>query len=324
MLTRDAHTDTADAVLASVRCNRDFEMVTAAQLLKAAVQWADLHPASVDSYAAATVPGTDRELTIAGEGAPGVMEFPIYEFAAAMGMSSDAGILYVGDAVELAYRLPLTYAAVETLDLPAWKARRIAQATRTLSQEAAAFVDQHLAGVAARVSYAQLDRLIEEARVRFDPEQAEALRIQKAETRHVTIDTAQVSFDGHVDIRATLDLADALDLEDAVARGAEQIPTDDASLDVRRSMALGDLARRQLALDLNAVPESGATKPRQVVVHVHLSDAAIARVENTRSLISVEQVREWCTHPDSQVVIKPVIDLAGHVNVAAYEITPQP
>ena len=105
---------------------------------------------------------------------------------------------------------PLTYAAVETLDLPAWRARKIAQSTRTLSQEAAAFVDQHLAGVAHAVSYAQLERLIEEARVRFDPDAAEALRIKKAETRHVTIDTHQVSFDGHVDMRATLDLADAM------------------------------------------------------------------------------------------------------------------
>ena len=319
MHTREAHTDTADTVLAHVRCNRDFVQVSEAQLLKAAVTWADLHPASTDDHRSATVPGTDRELAIAGDGAPGVMEFPLYEFAAAMGMSSDAGVLYVGDAVELAYRLPLTYAAVETLDLPAWKARKIAQSTRTLSKEAAAFVDQHLAGVAHAVGYAQLERLIEEARVRFDPEAAEALRLERAVSRHVTLDTGQVSFDGHVDLHATLDLADAMDLDDALKRGAEAMPTE-ISLDVRRSLALGDLARRQLALDLNAEPEPGKVKPRQVIVHVHLADAAVARVENTRSPISVKQVREWCAHPDSQVVIKPVIDLTGHVNVAAYEV----
>lgn len=124
-----------------------------------------------------------------------------------------------------------------------------------------------------------------------------------------------------------MDLADALDLEDALQRGAAQLPSE-VSLDVRRSLALGDLARRQLALDLNTEQDPGRKKPRQMVLHVHLADAAIARVENTRSLISVEQVREWCTHPDthadthadSQVVIKPVIDLAGHVSVAAHEV----
>lgn len=68
-----------------------------------------------------------------------------------------------------------------------------------------------------------------------------------------------------------MDLADALDLEDALPRGAARLPVE-VSLDVRLSLALGDLTR----------------------------------VEDTRSMVSVEQVREWCRHPDSQVVIKPV------------------
>ncbi len=50
-----------------------------------------------------------------------------------------------------------------------------------------------------------------------------------------------------------LDLADALDLDAAVAAGAQALKdlgsTD--TLDVRRATAVGDLARRQLTLDLN-------------------------------------------------------------------------
>ena len=50
-----------------------------------------------------------------------------------------------------------------------------------------------------------------------------------------------------------LDLADALDLDAAVAAGAQALKdlgsTD--TLDVRRAVAVGDLARRQLTLDLN-------------------------------------------------------------------------
>jgi len=34
----------------------------------------------------------------------------------------------------------------------------------------------------------------------------------------------------------------------------------------------------------------------------------------------VETIREWCGQPDTTIVVKPVIDLAGHVYVEAYEI----
>ena len=43
-------------------------------------------------------------------------------------------------------------------------------------------------------------------------------------------------------------------------------------------------------------------------------------MENTRSPVTVEQIRSWCGHPDAQVVVKPVIDLADHVHVEAYEV----
>ncbi len=102
-------------------------------------------------------------------------------------------------------------------------------------------------------------------------------------------------------------------------------------MDVRRAQALGAIARRQLAFDLNGTDdETGSTstrKPRQVVLHVHLSEAAIrgeagglGRVENTRSPITTEQIRDWCGNPDAQVIVKPVIDLNDHHHVNAYEV----
>jgi hypothetical protein len=117
---------------------------------------------------------------------------------------------------------------------------------------------------------------------------------------------------------------------------------------VRRATAIGDLARRQLALDLNPDTATGeqrpgeptdtaagpgtrrARKPRQVVLYVHLAQAAVTpgapldgefgRVENTRGAVHAEQIRRWCAHPDAQVIVKPVIDLNEHVDVEAYEI----
>jgi hypothetical protein len=133
-------------------------------------------------------------------------------------------------------------------------------------------------------------------------------------------------------VSGELDLADALDLEDAI-RGIAALLADlgsQDSLDARRSVAAGELARRQLTLDLTTEDEGG--KPRRhrttsrTVLHLHLSHAALAgsdpvgRVENTRTPVTAEQIRSWCGRPDTTVVVKPVIDLADHVHVGAYEV----
>ena len=72
-----------------------------------------------------------------------------------------------------------------------------------------------------------------------------------------------------------------------------------------------------------------AAKPRQVVLHVHLSDTAItgtsgsvelARVENQRRIVTADQIRTWCANPDTEVTVKPVIDLNEHIHVEGYEV----
>jgi hypothetical protein len=331
MAIRELHDcDNASALLAYVGARRTVAARAEADQLAAAVAWAGMHSTDSLDDAATLVHSAEDALTIAGPGAPLVAEFSALEFAAALGLSTDAGRMYLGEAVELAHRLPRLYARVQSLDLPVWKARRIAKSTLDLPMAGAAYVDAHLAPVAHKVSIAQLDRTVEEARVRFDPDEALARQIAAQEGRHFDIETRQVSFDGCVDVHGTLDLSDALDLEDAVARRARDLGALglDAPLDVRRSIAVGDLARRQLSLDLNVDQDDqgGRTKPRQVLLHVHLSEAALAgsatdlaRVEETRSFVSADQVKTWCANPDTQVIVKPVIDLTDHVHVDAYE-----
>ena len=122
-----------------------------------------------------------------------------------------------------------------------------------------------------------------------------------ADGRHAHVHTHQVSFEGTVWVEAEVDLADALDLDTALSAGAARLADlgSAASLDVRRSEALGAMARHQLA----AGPRHRAPRPaprparraREVVLHVHLSEDAmaitapddrlhLARVANTRSL----------------------------------------
>ena len=254
------------------------------------------------------------------------------EFAAAVGLPTETGKAYLGEALELRHRLPRTWARVRSGDLPAWRARRIARATIALTLAAAGFVDAQVAGFAHRIRPSGVDRLVEEAIVRFMPEEARRRRDAAEDGRHVHVHTGQVSFEGTVWVQAEVDLADALDLDTALSAGAARLADlgSVASLDVRRSEALGEMARRQLTLDLDTTIQSETTPVRrEVVLHVHLSEDAIAtpdfrlhlaRVANTRSFVDAEQVRTWCGRPDAQVTVRPVIDLTEHLHVNQYEV----
>ena len=110
-----------------------------------------------------------------------------------------------------------------------------------------------MAGFAHRIRPSGVDRLVEEAIVRFMPDQARRRREAAADGRHAHVHTHQVSFEGTVWVEAEVDLADALDLDTALSVGAARLADlgSPASLDVRRSEALGQMARHQLALDLD-------------------------------------------------------------------------
>ncbi|WP_166139047.1 HNH endonuclease signature motif containing protein [Nocardioides ochotonae] len=328
--------DSPAAVLAFAQARRAAAQRAEIDVLEAALVWASMHPEESVAEVAPTTGLVFGEVAVplAGEGAPLVAEFAPMEFGAALGMSTDSARSLVGDALELAHRLKRTWQLVRAGRVPLWKARRLAQLTTALPMDGAEFVDRQLAAFVGKISWAGIERLVDQARVAFDPEGAEEDRLAAAESRRFDVHTREASHDGTVHVEGVLDLADAIDLDTAIRQGAEELATLGSTepLDVRRSMAAGELARRQLALDLRAeagsagVDAASVVKPRQVVIHVHLSHAAITRneagiahVEETRSIVSTEQVRDWCSS-DALVVIKPVIDLEAHHHTDAYAI----
>lgn len=308
--------DSPSAVLAAARQSRSNADREEANLLRLAVDWAAMH--SVDSIQDAACFG-DCPLPVAGPGAPLVAEFSIHEFANAIGLPTEVGKTYIGEAVELRYRLPRVWRRVEAGELQAWRARRIARATVDLSREAARFVDQYVARTAHRIRPTALDRLVETAIARFMPDEAAQRAATAAEHRRFDIYTHGVGLNGlkgTVDVTGTLDLADALDLEAAVTQIATGLKEcgSDASIDVRRSQAVGELARRQPAFDFQ--PEGGTT-PRQVLLHVHVREGdPIAHLDSLPLML--EQVQGWCHQ--GRVTLKPVIDLNERLSTDAYEI----
>jgi hypothetical protein len=320
--------DSPDQVLAALHAEHQVACAAEIRKLQFAIRWAIIHPVESINHGAATVEGTEGELAIAGPGAPLVAEFCVADLALALGMSTDAGRLYMGDAIELHYRLPKLWAVTVSGRVPVWKARKIAQATKPLCPAAAAYVDRHLAHVAHGCSFAQIDRAVDDALRRYDPAEAEKRRRQAADARHFDVDLQQVSFDGTVHVDADLDLADALDLNDAIAAGAQQLAAlgCEESLDVRRSLAAGAMARQELHLDLQPgtpAPDQPVrpVRKRELMIYVHLSEAGVAGVENTHSAISVEQVKDWCAGTNTKVTIRPVIGLNQDPHTETYRPT---
>lgn len=351
---RPADASSAAELLAAARDRRRVADAAEAELLELACAWADAHPPeSIHDAATFLVPGTEREEQIAGAGCPLVAEFCIAEFGAVLEMSSVAAKHLIGQALELRHRLPRLYRRVLAGEVPAWRARRVAEATihahPALSGEAAGWVDAQVAPFAGRCGTAQVDRLVAEAIRRFGPA---VLPVdpddpcpQRPDTRHVTLDRDRVAYDGTLRVEAELDIADAHDLDLAVGHGAEALKAlgSTEGLGARRAMALGQLARRQLALDL-ATGSAGepASSPasrdrlpaaRQVVLHLHfvasLAGAAVGggilvdelgRLEEGQRLMLLEQVKTWCAQTHTQVVIKPVIDSSAHIRVPGYAV----
>jgi hypothetical protein len=343
----EADSLTASDLLASIRASRDLENAAAARQLDLAARWADLHPPeSIHSAAAFTVPGTDHEEPLAGEGCPLVAEFCVAELGTVLGISSTSAKKLVGHALELRHRLPRLWSQVQSGHVPAWRARAVAEttihSTPSLTREAAAFVDAQVAAVAGRIGTAQLDRLVAETIERFDlaaPDPAADPEdgYLSVDPRHATLNDEDVHFAGTMRFEAELDIADALDLNHALAqKAAEQKALGSAeSLDVRRAKALGDLARTQTALDLFAAgqgssrTQDGLPAAREVVLHAHFDATLVAeqtvfgptgRIEERQRLILLDQLKSWCGNSHTSVTIKPVIDLNTHLTAPGYAI----
>ncbi len=183
-------------------------------------------------------------------------------------------------------------------------------------------MDAQVAHVAHKIGPYQLHALVEQAIAQFMPDLAEERRLARADGRYFTVEAQQDSYDGTAAVHGTLDLADAHDLETAVADLAAQLKHlgSEDSLDVRRALAVGELARCQPTLDLNPMsvePVETTRTQRQVVLYVHLTDAALtgaagtARLERGNGQVTAGQVRDWCGTA-GKITVKPVIDLETH------------
>lgn len=225
------------AVLAELAVCDHTERAAAALRLELAVTWAGMHPGIADQPYDAVTDSLVDETT-------GVAVAAIAEFAAVHGISTNAGRQLIADAVALHDRLPRCWQHMNALQLPAWKARLLAQAAHSLGDAAVAWLDNQATVLGAKLGVRTIRRLALLARARFEPDSL----TDPNQHRWVRINPDTGDSDGAAWLDGRLDTPDALDLDAALRLIAADLSADgvDADLDVRRAQALGVMARRML------------------------------------------------------------------------------
>ncbi|WP_457187663.1 hypothetical protein [Nocardioides sp. P5_E3] len=317
--------------------------------IRLAIQWAVVsgHPRDV----------RDPMVTPGGDGTPPVREHAIPELAMSRETHPATTRALVADGLDLAHRLPLTWAVVEAGDCEPWVARKVAVISRALLSEQVDRVDR---AVAKAIGGHAPSTVLEIARAKVieaDPETHRAERERSRHERYVRLSRTDEFGYRHIIARVTA--GDAAWIDAMVERVAEILAETmgrDHNHDELRSLAMGWLARPVDLLKLllehtndgagtdSGEPEQPAWAPDHLAdtvdrlcslparklarlrgrgrLFVHLTDDALHTGQGVARVegvgpIDVRQLHEVLGNAD--VTLTPVLDLRMRRRVDAYE-----
>ena len=205
----------------------------------------------------------EEPVRMGGEGTPKVVAHCPAELGLILETTYTGAKHLIADAFDLQYRLPKLWATVESGKVAAWKARRVATATRALTSEQAAQVDKGVHAVIATLGWSRFELILDATLKRADPETARAEEEAAATRRFVAVGRAN---DQHImTLIARGTSLDILSFMASVNRIAEILEADGDldPVDVRRSKAIGILARPAKALDLLAAHQDSSAKAEE-------------------------------------------------------------
>ncbi|MDT9592351.1 HNH endonuclease signature motif containing protein [Nocardioides zeae] len=352
-------------VLGEVRAARTAADAAEVRILELALEWAYAHPAAPGAAhpgAAHPLTGTsayvepvgrlDEDDVVAGGwfDLPQVAWDAPAAFAAASGTTTAAGARLIRDVLQLAHRLPRTWAATRAGRVPAWRARRVADAVAGQPGDVAAYVDEHVHESAGTVGARTLARMVDEAMLRLHAEDRELEQLAELDRRHATLHVETLNHTGLVEMSLRGDYVDLAALDATLDEVADAL-ADPRLADlvglagcataerkgVRRSLAVGVLADPAAAEALLAAARSGEADARssarpgkRAVVHLYLSEAGFLGLDPVARLggaaggsglpVLVEQVRDWLARRDTHVTVRPVMDAASTCSSDRYEI----
>jgi hypothetical protein len=236
----------AAGTLAAAEANEHTLITAETRRLQIAAHWADLHPG--EAVPVGRLPGTEHAVRLGGEGTPTIGDFAAAELGCVLRISDGSASRLIGDALDLRHRLRLIWAGARAGQVPAYQARHIATATRHLSCEQAASVDQQLAPSLGAVPWSRLQTLLEAAIYQADPDGAE----QQAAAQERFVRLGRNTEHGLKLIIARATAGDAIWFKATIDRIADILANkgDTDTVEVRRSKAIGILAQPAQALQL--------------------------------------------------------------------------
>ena len=317
--------------------------------LRLAIEWAVAsgHPRD----------GRDPMITPGGDGTPPVREFAVPELAMARETHPATTRALIADALDLAHRLPRTWAIVQAGECEPWVARKVAVTTRPLLSEQVDRVDR---AVAKAIRGHAPSTVLEIARAKVieaDPETHRAERERSRHQRYVRL--SRTDEHGYRHVIAKVTAGDAAWIDAMLDRVADILATTmghDHNHDELRSIAMGWLARpvdllklllEHTEADIDPVtdePGQPAWAPDHLVetvdrlcalparrlarlrnrsrLFVHLTDETLRTGTGVARVegvgpIDLRQLHEVLGHAD--VTVTPVLDLRGRRRVDAYE-----
>ena len=223
----------------------------AARVLVVAVEWATQNGADTVDPDLAKLPGRERSVQLGGAGTPRVAEFAAGVMAARLELSPRAGQRLLSDALNIRYRLPRLWDRVRALEVRAGHARFVAQQTRELSVEQAAYVDVRVAEFAdGRLPWHRFTALVEASVMAADEEAARRREQEAAERQFAKATRSDEHGNRGFYIRA--DFATIARLDATVAYLAEALKAlgDPRTEDERRVRAVLFLANPNAAVQL--------------------------------------------------------------------------
>ena len=219
-------------------------------LVELAAHWADLHHPDGQPPPAKPVPGGEQARQLGGQGTPEVLEFAAAELGARMETTVGSARVLMADALDLRHRLPELWQLILAGQVPTWRARKVAQATRHLSRDAAMHVDAAVAGLITTLPWGRFETLLTAKIIEADPQAAEErAKIWEAER---FVRAGRTGQSGLKLLIAKANAGDVIWFMATLNRIAEilRLQGDLESADVRRSKAIGILAQPALALQL--------------------------------------------------------------------------
>lgn len=267
------------------------------------------------------VEGAERWVPGGADGTPHIAEFVAGEIAGILGVSIGAAIERIAETLNLRHRHATLWQHVMEGSIRAWDAVRVARAAvmAGLDHHACLRLDDLCAAALAFQPWQLVRRQIHRWILLADPAKAAEREAARKAQRYIHLGRIE---DGHVGLWGQLNAADGLALDEALDHVALTLDSDSGDQQVRRSVALGIIARHVLGHEPLPAPASPSRRQAEIVVRLdgsalHDPTAGVASLDQWGDVLvpRLRDLLDGCT-----IKVRPVVSGEQLPATDAYQV----